>query len=196
ASQIVTGGATMNPSVQDLVQAIESADAQNVIVLPNDKNIILAAQQACGLTHKAVRIVPSATVPQGIAALLAYNFQADLDTNADAMTRALKNVQTGEITRAVRSVNIDHLDVREGQVIGLVNGVLQVAGDDLDRVALDVMRRMNVESAEIVTIYFGEDMAPADAEQLAAQMRAAFSSLQVEVVNGGQPHTHYLLSAE
>ncbi len=196
ASQIVTGGATMNPSVQDLAQAIESVDAQNVIVLPNDKNIILAAQQACRLTKKAVRIVPSVTIPQGIASLLAYNFQADLDTNADSMTRALKNVETGEITRAVRSVSIDGLDVREGQAIGLLDGKLTVAGDDLHTVAIDILRQINADHYEIVTIYFGEDTTQSAADDLAAQIRATFANLQTEVISGGQPHTHYILSME
>lgn len=196
ASQIVTGGATMNPSVEDLLKAIEDMEVQNVIVLPNDKNIILAAQQACHLTQKSVRIVPSKTIPQGIAALLAFNFQADLDSNAQAMTRALQNVQTGEITRAVRSVSIDGLDVREGQLIGLLNGTLKVAGDDLNRIAMDLLQQMLDHDGEIVTVYFGQDVTPRDAEQLAEGIRTAFPHVQVEVHSGGQPHTYYILSAE
>ncbi len=196
ASEIVTGGATMNPSVQDLLQGIERVDARNVIVLPNDKNIILAAQQACRLTQKAVRIVPSVTIPQGIAALLAYNFQADLDANADAMTRALKHIVTFEVTRAVRSVSIDGLDVREGQMIGLLNGKLTVAGDELTAVVSDMFKQIGRDSFEIATIYFGENVTPSEADRLAAQIRTEYPKLQVEVINGGQPHTHFIISVE
>ncbi|MEP7199629.1 MAG: DAK2 domain-containing protein [Chloroflexota bacterium] len=195
-SRIVGGGGTMNPSVQDLLTAFNEVDAQNVIVLPNDKNIILAAQQAARLTTKSVRIVPSVTVPQGIAALLAFNFQADLDQNAEAMIRALKNVATGEITRAVRTVSLDGLDVREGQIIGLVNGTLSNAGSDLNRVALDVLRKMKADQHEIATIYYGQDVTQAEADQLAVTISEHFAGLQVEVINGGQPHTHYIISAE
>ncbi|MBI1802422.1 MAG: DAK2 domain-containing protein [Chloroflexi bacterium] len=196
ASRIVTGGATMNPSVEDLLKAIEAVDARNVILLPNDKNILLAAQQAAQLTSKAVRIVPSIAIPQGIAALLAYNFQANLDTNADAMNRTLNTVQTGEITRAVRTVSIDGLNVREGQIIALLNGVLCVAGDNLSHVALELLRRMTLVSAEILTIYVGQDASGADAHELADRIRTTYRHLTVEVVDGGQPHTLFIISVE
>ncbi|TMC60710.1 MAG: hypothetical protein E6J26_01160 [Chloroflexi bacterium] len=196
ASEIVTGGATMNPSVQQLVQSVEKVEAQNVIVLPNDKNIILAAQQARRLTEKAVRIVPSVTVPQGIAALLAYNFQANLDSNAEAMTRALENVETCELTRAVRTVSLDGLDVRAGQVIGLLNGKLTVAGDNLERVGLDLLRAIDAARYEIATIYYGQDVTLADAQSLAARIHETYTNLQTEIINGGQPHMYYIVSVE
>jgi dihydroxyacetone kinase-like predicted kinase len=196
ASRIVAGGATMNPSVQDILSAVESIDADKIVVLPNDKNIILAAQQACRMTTKAVRIIPTTSVPQGIAALLAFNFQADLDANAEAMTAAIRHVATGEITKAVRTVSIDGLDILEGQIIGLINGDLNVAGNDHNVVALDIMRKMNAGHCEIVTIYYGKDVTQADADRLATDIRAAYPHLQVDVVSGGQPHTHYILSAE
>jgi dihydroxyacetone kinase-like predicted kinase len=186
----------MNPSVQDFVKAIDSVAADQVIVMPNDRNIMLAAQHASTLTQKQVRVVPSVTIPQGIAALMAYNFQANLDANAEAMKRALNTVHTGELTRAVRTVSIDGVDVREGQIIGLNNGKLTIAGDELNSVALDVMRRMNVEQSEIVTVYYGQEVSVAAAQQLAAQIRAHFNHLEVELVSGGQPHMHYILSAE
>lgn len=196
ASALVTGGATMNPSVQDILAAVEAAEAENIIILPNDKNIILAAQQAARLSKKSVRIVPSVTIPQGIAALLAFNFQADLESNADAMSRALKNVVTAEITRAVRTVSIEGLDVLEGQIIGLLNGVLCVAGNDDIKVAIEILRKMNVDKYEIVTVYFGQDVMHTDAEALADAVRAAFAHLQTEVIDGGQPHMHYIISVE
>jgi len=189
-SRLVSGGASMNPSVQDLWSAIEDVAAENVIVLPNDKNILLAAQQAARLSKKAVRIVPSLTVPQGIAALLAFNFRADLDSNAEMMTRALSNVETGEITRAVRTVSIDGLDVQAGQVIGLLNG------SDHNSVAIDVMQRMRIAECEISSIYYGADVTPASAGELAAAVRRAFPHLEVDVHSSGQPHAHYIISAE
>jgi uncharacterized protein len=195
-SRLVSGGATMNPSVQDLLSAIENAAAENVIVLPNEKNIMLAARQAARLSRKAVRIVPSLTVPQGIAALLAFNFQADLDSNAEMMTRALGNVETGEITRAVRTVSIDGLNVQAGQVIGLLNGSLCVAGSAYHTVAVEVMQKMRIAECEIASIYYGADVTPAAAGELAAAVRRAFPQLEVDVHSGGQAHAHYIISAE
>lgn len=195
-SRLVPGGATMNPSVQDLLSAIEGVAADNVILLPNDKNIALAARQAAQLSKKAVRIVPSVTVPQGIAALLAFNFQADLDANAATMTRALGHVETGEITRAVRSVTIDGLDIQAGQIIGLMNGQLCVAGDDYEAVAVDTMRKMRMADCEIATIYYGAEVTPQAAGALAGVVREVFPQLEVDVHSGGQPHAHYIISAE
>ena len=143
-----------------------------------------------------MRIVPSVTVPQGIAALLAFNFQSDLDGNAEAMIRALKNVETCEIMRAVRSVSIDGLDLRAGQIIGLLNGDLIAAGSDYNAVAIEVMQKMPIAQCEIASIYFGADVTPTSAGDLAAAVRHAFSHLEVEVHNGGQPNTHYIISAE
>jgi hypothetical protein len=195
-SAIVPGGQTMNPSTQDLLKAVESIPCDQVVLLPNNGNIILTAQQTKDLTAKRVWVVPTKTVPQGIAALLAFNYQADLETNAEFMTRASKQVQTAEITRAVRSVHINGLAVSEGQIIGLLNDDLQTAGEDITTVILDLLRRMIAEGHEIITIYYGEDVPAEEADVLAGVLRESYPGLEVEVLDGGQPHYYYIISAE
>ena len=195
-SAIVPGGQTMNPSTQDLLKAVESIPCDQVVLLPNNGNIILTAQQTKDLTAKRVWVVPTKTIPQGIAALLAFNYQADLETNAEFMTRASKQVQTAEITRAVRSVHINGLAVSEGQIIGLLNDDLQTAGEDITTVILDLLRRMIAEGHEIITIYYGEDVPAEEADVLAGVLRESYPGLEVEVLDGGQPHYYYIISAE
>ncbi len=193
---IVNGGPTMNPSTQDLLNAIESAKSNQVIVLPNDKNIIPAAEQTKQLSKKKIAIIPTKTIPQGIAALLAFNYQNDLETNARAMARAAENIQTAEVTTATRSARFDGLDVQEGQVIGLVDGVLKRAGNDSAEVALQLLSEMQASDREIVTVYYGDSTTARQAEALADRIRDHYSGLEVEVVNGGQPHYHYIVSVE
>jgi len=193
---IVPGGQTMNPSIEQLLQAINEARADEVLVLPNNSNIILAAEQAQALAEKNVRVIHTKTVPQGVSALLAYNHGADLDSNARAMERSILDVRTGEVTTAVRDVSVNGLEVREGQIIGLVDGQLILAGVDLDVVVLDLLREMNAEDAEILTLYCGESVSEESAQDLVARIEASFPQAEVEVVEGGQPHYHYILSTE
>jgi DAK2 domain fusion protein YloV len=193
---IVPGGQTMNPSIEQLLHAIDEARADKVIVLPNNKNIILAAEQAQALAEKSVRVIHTKTVPQGVSALLAYNYGADLDSNARAMERSLEDVRTGEVTTAVRDVSVNSLDVREGQIIGLVDGELVLAGEDLDTMVLDVLHKMDAEDAEILTLYCGETVSEENAQELVGRIEATFPQAEVEIVDGGQPHYHYILSVE
>ena len=195
-SAIVAGGQTMNPSTQDLVRAIDGLPCERVIVLPNNSNIVLTAQQASQLSNKEVVVVATRTVPQGIAALLAFNYQADLETNRASMTEAAAQVQTVEITRAVRSVQINGLPVTEGQYIGLLNDDLVTAGEDLNGVVQQVLERLNPDDYEIVTVYSGEDVTPEQAEALAERVRTLYPHLEVEVLDGGQAHYHYVISVE
>jgi uncharacterized protein len=195
-SAVISGGQTMNPSTEELLQVTNTLQATNVIILPNNKNIILAAQQVQQLTNKHVIIVPSQTVPQGIAAMLALNYQADAETNASAMIQALDSVQTAEITRAVRSVQINGMAVTEGAVIGLLNGDLTATGDDLRSVVDKLLVQMKTDQSEVVTIYYGVEVTPAEAQALADHVRETHPGLEVEVVEGSQPYYHYILSAE
>ena len=196
ATHIVSGGQTMNPSTEELLRAVEAAPGAEVILLPNNGNVILTAEQVTGLTTKRVAIVPSRSVPQGIAALTALNFDASLDENLAAMTAALTTMHSAEVTRAVRAATIDGLSVEAGQIIGLIDGKLAAAGNNTQVVLLDLLRRMDAASAELVTIYrgadTGEDLARAMVESLAAHYPAA----TIELVDGGQPHYDYLLSVE
>ena len=192
----ISGGQTMNPSTEDILKAVNAVKTDKVIVLPNNKNIILAAEQAKQLAKKTVAIVPTTTVPQGIAALLAFNFQNDLDTNVKAMASAAKHIKTLEITTATRSAKYDGIDVKEGQVIGLVDDALAAAGADRIALALQVLRQMNTDDAEIVTVYYGDSVSARDAETLGEQIRQNFPNQEVEIVSGGQPHYHYIISVE
>jgi len=195
-SAIVPGGQTMNPSTQDLLLAVEGVGADQVILLPNNGNIILAAEQAKSLAEKDVRVVPTKTIPQGIAALLALNYQADLDTNVEFMLDSSRQVQTVEITRAVRSVQVNGLSIEEGQIIGLINGDLMTAGSQLSEVAHDLLDRLGIEDYEIVTIYYGEDVPENAASELSELLEMSYPELEVEVLDGGQAHYFYIISVE
>jgi DAK2 domain fusion protein YloV len=195
-SAIVQGGQTMNPSTEELLAEVNSVAANQVIILPNNGNVILSARQVPNLTGKEIYIVPTETLPQGIAALLAFNFNADFETNCTAMTEAAKNIQTAEITTAVRSAQIGNLRVREGDFIGLVNGHLAVAGQTIEQVIRDTLQRMNIDRYEMVTLYHGEDVTAQQAQETAQRLKEQYSHLEIEVVDGGQPYYAYILSAE
>jgi DAK2 domain fusion protein YloV len=195
-SAIVPGGQTMNPSIEELLAAVNGVEAEQVIILPNNSNVILSARQIPELTGRAVEVIPTETLPQGIAALMSFNYSADLATNARSMSAAAQRIQTAEITTAVRAVQIDGLRVREGDIIGLINGNLAVAGSSLDQVIDDLLQRMHVERYEVITIYYGEGTTEAHAQEVAARMKRRHSHLEIEVVDGGQPYYAYIFSAE
>ena len=175
-SAIIPGGQTMNPSIEELLKAVNDVPAKQVILLPNNSNVILSARQVNALTEKEVYIVPSETMPQGIAALVSFNFEADFATNCETMTEAAKNIQTAEITTAVRTVQIGGVRVREGDYIGLVNGNLTIAGQDMQRVIDDTLQRMQIDRYEIVTLYYGEDVTTQEAQETArAHQRASLA---------------------
>ena len=193
---IVSGGQTMNPSIEELLAAVEAAPAEKVIILPNNGNVILSAQQIVSLTQKEVFVVPSDTLPQGIAALLSFNYDADFQENSQAMTEAAQRTQTAEITTAVRSVQIGGVRVREGDYIGLINGNLTIAGQQIERVIQDTLDRMDIDEYEILTLYYGEDISTDVAQQTAQRIKQHYSHLEIEVVNGGQPYYAYIVSVE
>ena len=195
-STVVRGGQTMNPSTQDLLKAVESASVDNVILLPNNSNIILAAEQAKAMAQKNVIVVPTKTMPQGISAMLAFNYQADLETNARVMARATGDVETIEITTATRDVEIDDVAVKTGQIIGLLNDRLHTAGESPQEVILIMLDQLDLMDFEILTLYYGEDVTQEDANALAADLENLGADLEIEVVEGGQPHYYYILSLE
>lgn len=193
---IVEGGQTMNPSTQDLLHAFENLPTDRVILLPNNKNIILAAQAAVEVTVKQTRVVPSRTVPQGLVAMLSYDPDGDLDEVAAAMEAAMADVATGEITRATRTVEIDGVRVREGQYIGLLDGKLLLGGDTLEEVLLNLLAEADIEERELVTMFYGGELTKAQANRLADAVRERFPHLEVELQEGGQPHYALILSIE
>ena len=193
---IVPGGQTMNPSTKDLLQAVEAVPSEKVIILPNNKNIVLTANQVQSLTSKTIEVVPSRTIPQGVAALLAFDYEADLETNAENMNKAQSAVKSIEVTRAIRSTRLGGLDIKKRQAIGFLDGDLVAVADKTDEVLTDALARVNPDEAEVVTIYYGADTKLAEAEQVSAAIREQHPQLQVEVVQGGQPHYNYIVSVE
>ena len=193
---IVEGGQTMNPSTEQILEAINGLPTDRVVVLPNNKNIILAAQQAAGVSDKQVRVVPSASVPQGMAALLSLDAGGDLDRVADGMTQAIGVVKTLEITFATRSVSLDGVRVKKGQYIGLLDDQLVVASDDLWEATRSLLGAAQAGSAELITVFSGEDLTPQQLGQIAEQIRTAFPEQEVELHDGGQPHYPLMLSVE
>ncbi len=193
---IVPGGQTMNPSTKDILEAVESVASDKVIILPNNKNIVLTAEQVQSLTEKSVEIVATETIPQGVAALLALDYEADLETNSRIMRQAISEVKTVEITRAVRSTQINDIKVKRKQAIGLVDGDLVAVGNDPAEVLRDAIARLNMDDKEIVTVYFGANTDQAEAERASSMISEGYPQLQVEVVRGGQPHYDYIVSVE
>jgi len=193
---VVSGGQTMNPSIEELLQAIESLEAEEILVLPNNPNVILTAEEAAKLSTKKVQVIPAKTIPQGVSALLAFNPQTSFEDNAEAMVEALEYVRTGEVTVAVRSTKVNGIEVREGQVIGLVDGHLEEVGDTPEEVALKLVEQMGADEGEIATIYYGADVEEEEAKSLAEEIKKRYPNLKVEVVWGGQPYYQYILSLE
>lgn len=193
---IVEGGQTMNPSTQEILQAFENLPTDRVIILPNNKNIILAANAAREVTVKKVAVVPSRTVPQGLAAMLALNPDGELDDVAEKMGKALATVRTGEITVATRTVEIDGVSVAKGQVIALLDGKLVLSSDSIEAACLGLLEKADAASHELITLFYGQDLPRSEANLIADRVRAAYPSVEVEVQDGGQPHYHLILSVE
>jgi len=196
AAAIVAGGQTMNPSTQDILKSFENLPTDKVIILPNNKNIIMAANQAKDVTVKQVAVVPSRTVPQGLAAMLALQLDGEVDAVAEKMTKALSTVKTGEITIAVRNVEIDGVNVKEGQVIALLDGKLVTSTGSVEEGVLDMLEKAAAAEHELVTLFYGQDMPHAEANRIADVVREKYSNLEVEVQEGGQPHYQFIISVE
>lgn len=197
AARVISGGQTMNPSTEDFVEAINALPTDKVVLLPNNKNIMMSAKSAAELINtKDVRVVPTTTIPQGIAALLSMDSSGDLDEAQEVMTEAGQSVQTGEVTTATRSVTLNGVKVNEGQVIGLVNDALRVAGRDINTVVVDLLKEMGADKLELISIYYGVDIKPQQAETLVAHLEELYPKHDIELQFGGQAHYYYILSAE
>jgi uncharacterized protein len=193
---IVPGGQTMNPSTKELLQAVKAVASDKVILLPNNKNIILTAEQLQPLTEKKVAIIPTETIPQGVAALLAFDYEADFETNANLMREAKSVVKTIEITRAVRSAHLNGLNIKKKQAIGLLDGDLLVTGKNPIDIMMKMLAKMDLKSSEIITIYYGANTEPDEPEQVSQTIREKYPNLQVEIIRGGQPYYNYIVSIE
>jgi DAK2 domain fusion protein YloV len=195
-SAIVPGGQTMNPSTKEILSTFADLPTEKIIILPNNKNVIMAAQQTAALTKKQIAVIPTRTVPQGIAAMLAFRNEGDLESVRKAMSNAVDGIQSGELTLATRSVEMNGVQVAEGHFIGLQNGHLVTTADSLENALMDLLRKMEADSHELITLYWGERLAPQAASQLVDAVRDTFPNQEVESYEGGQPHYFFILSVE
>ena len=194
--QIVDGGQTMNPSIQDLAQAVEATHARNVFILPNNTNIILAAQQASELTEKNVIVLPTKSVPMGISAMLAFSADMGVEENTEAMTEAAENVHTASITYAVRDTTYEGREIHQGDIMGMIDNKLSVLGNEVHQVGLDIAEKMVNEDTDLITIYYGSDVAEEDAQKLCDALAEKYDDCDVELQYGGQPLYYYLIAVE
>ena len=192
---VVTGGDSMNPSVGDLLEAVEQAPSDNVLLLPNNKNVVGTAGEVPGLTSKNVRVIPTVSMQHGIAAMLALTPDDDIDSNAAAMNEAFETIQDGAVFQATRDVSIGGVDVIEGQYTGLVGGTVRCCGEDLEAVLIETVSG-SAEEGSLLTLYWGGDVNEEQANGIAARLEETVPGIEVEAVDGGQPHYEFLVSIE
>jgi hypothetical protein len=193
---IVEGGQTMNPSTQEIIRAFENLPTDKVVILPNNKNIIMAAQTASQLTVKQVAVIPSRSVPQGLAAMMHLAPEGDFDSVVAEMTAAINEVETGEITTATRSVEIDGVEVKEGQIIALYNGKLALSAASLEAACLELLKLADAASRELITLFYGADLPKQEVNRIVDSIRSAYPDQEIEVHEGGQPHYQFIFSIE
>jgi DAK2 domain fusion protein YloV len=196
AAAIVEGGQTMNPSTQEILAAFENLPTDKIIILPNNKNIVLAAQASADLTVKDVQVVPSRTIPQGLSAMLRLIPDGDFETIVSEMNTALDEVQSGEITTATRNVEIDGVMCMEGQNIGLLNGKLVTSSPHLKETTLSLLEAANTQDYDLIALYYGENIVQQEVNQIADEIRSAYPDLEFEVHDGGQPHYQFIIAIE
>jgi dihydroxyacetone kinase-like predicted kinase len=196
ASAIVEGGQTMNPSTQEIVAAFEDLPTDKIIILPNNKNIFMAAQKATEVTVKNAKVVPSRTLPQGLSAMLRLIPDGDLDEVIDEMNSALEEVETGEITTATRSVEIDGVAVEKGEIIALHNGKLVCSTNNLKDACLNFLDIAKAEDYELITLFFGSDTSKSEVDKITELISEKYPDHEIEVQNGGQPHYQFIISIE
>ena len=194
---LIEGGQTMNPSTEDMLEAIEKVNADTVFILPNNKNIILAANQASYLCEdKKIIVVPTKTVPQGITAMISYNPDETPEANAEVMQEEIQNVKTGQVTYAVRDTKIDDKEIHEGDIMGIGDAGILAVGKSIEATTKAMMAELVDEDSEIIGIYYGEDVKEEDAQKLGDELAALYPNAEVEVHNGGQPIYYYVISVE
>lgn len=195
-ASVISGGQTMNPSTDDILSAIDSMNAENIFVLPDNKNIIMAAQQAAKMSEKRVFVIPTKTIPQGISAMVAFEPSRTPEENASAMENAAKKVSTGLITHAVRDTTLDGKEIHSGDILGLVEGDITSVSKDATETAKEIISKIADEDTELITVIYGEDITENEAEALREFVEFKFPDSDVSVYSGGQPVYSYILSAE
>jgi len=192
---VIKGGQTMNPSTEDITKAINAVNARKVFILPNNSNIILAANQAKELSDKDVYVVPSKTVPQGIAAMIEFSETSTAEDNLEAMTEVLSDVQTAQITYSVRDTVFNDREINEGDILGVANGDISAVGNDINEIALETIEEIS-EDVEILTVYYGEEVDDPMVNDLVARLEEKYPDAEIEMYNGKQPLYYYIISAE
>ncbi len=194
---IIEGGQTMNPSTDDMLTAIDHVNANTIFILPNNKNIVMAASQAQSLTKdKDIIVIPTKTVPQGITAVINYNPEEDVDTNEETMLEEIKHVKTGQVTYAVRDTHIDDKEIHEGDIMGIGDAGILAVGDSVSGVAQEMLAELTDEDSELISIYYGEDVSDEEAEAFVAKVEAAYPEVDVDAHRGGQPIYYYVVAVE
>ena len=197
ADYIIEGGQTMNPSTEDMLNAIDQVNAEHIFILPNNKNIILAANQAQTLTEdKDIIVVPSKTVPQGITAIINYMPDADAQTNLEAMIEGIGNVKTGQVTYAVRDTHIDDKEIHEGDIMGIGDSGILAVGQSVEETTIEMLAQLVDEDTELISLYYGQDVQEESAENFAQEIEDLYPDVDVDVHSGGQPIYYYVLSVE
>lgn len=197
ADYLIQGGQTMNPSTEDMLKAIEEVNAKNIFIFPNNKNIILAANQAKDLTEdKNIVVIPTKTIPQGISAMISYVPEKNVEENTAEMMEAIGNVKTGQVTYAVRDTRIDDKEIYQGDIMGIGDkGILSV-GQDIQDVAVEMTGQMTDDDCELISIYYGEEVTEADAEEISSRLEELYPDYDIEINYGGQPIYYYVISVE
>ena len=194
---IIEGGQTMNPSTDDMLNAIDEVNADHIFILPNNKNIILAANQAQSLTSdKDIIVIPTKTVPQGITAVISYMPESDVDTNLEAMQEAIKNVKTGQVTYAVRDTKIDDKEIHEGDIMGIGDQGILAVGQSVEETTKEMLAQLVDEDSELISLYFGQDIQEEEAQAFAQSVEELYPDVDIDVHMGGQPIYYYVLSVE
>ena len=197
ADYIIEGGQTMNPSTEDMLNAIDQVNADTVFILPNNKNIILAANQAKSLVEdKEIIVIPTKTVPQGITAIINFMPDADVKTNEEAMLEEIKNVKTGQMTYAVRDTHIDDKEIHEGDIMGIGDSGILAVGKDLEETTKELIANLVDEDSELISIYYGEEVSEEEAEKFAGEIEELYPDVDVDIQFGGQPIYYYVLAVE
>ncbi|WP_443658430.1 DAK2 domain-containing protein [Dorea sp.] len=197
ADYIIEGGQTMNPSTEDMLNAIDQVNADTVFILPNNKNIILAANQAKSLVEdKEIIVIPTKTVPQGITAIINFMPDADAKTNEEAMLEEIKNVKTGQMTYAVRDTHIDDKEIHEGDIMGIGGSGILAVGKDLEETTKELIANLVDEDSELISIYYGEEVSEEEAEKFAGEIEELYPDVDVDIQFGGQPIYYYVLAVE
>ena len=193
---IIEGGQTMNPSTEDFMKAIDSINAKNIFIFPNNSNIIMAANQVKELSEKNIIVIPTKNTPQGFTALVNFNADASVEENEQALMESLTMVKSGQVTFAVRDTVMNDVEVKEGNIIGIAEGKLMDAGESVDEITTSLVEKLVDEDSAIVTLFYGEDVTEDDANNLRDELEEKFEDLDIELYYGGQPLYYYLISVE